>query len=247
MNTISAEKLVFTLRHRVVLPDSDAAASGTSAVAARQVDAVLLSAGFKCSGGLLAALATLPPGTVIDLGAEITGWARELAGDHVRHNAYFIDFPSNVPDTLDFWMECIREALVDPAAGNDSGDLSARWASFIDLLSLPGYGRYRHTHEEMLARHDELIPALSDRITVLHLGGPRREEAAGPLPGAGRERRAAQRGAPQRPAVPRRPPRRGHRRRDPGAREPGHRQRGPRPHRPGASDRHAHRRAADSC
>ena len=32
-------------------------------------------------------------------------------------------------------------------------------------------------YEEMLARHDDLIPALSDRITVLHRGGSVTEEA----------------------------------------------------------------------
>jgi hypothetical protein len=48
----------------------------------------------------------------------------------------------------------------------------------VDLLSLPKYGHYQHAYEEMLARHDELIPALSDRITVLHRGGPVTEEAS---------------------------------------------------------------------
>jgi hypothetical protein len=182
MDMISAEKLVFTMRHRVVLPaDDGGTASGDSgAVAARQVDAVLLQAGFKCSAQLLAAFGSCSPEAVIDLGARVIGWARELAGDHVRHNAYFIDFPANVPGTLDFWMECIRDALADPVR-KQAAELAPapRGGFFVNLLSLPKYGRYQHTYEDMLARHDELVPALSDRVTVLHLGGTIEEEAAG--------------------------------------------------------------------
>jgi hypothetical protein len=188
VDMISAEKLIFTMRHRVVLPagsGGDGATrdsvsdTGNGATVARQVDAVLMSAGFKCSGELLSALGALAEGHALDGGVEIIGWARELAGDHVQHNAYFIDFPANVPDTLDFWLECIRDALADPVAAggleviaSPSGDLA------INLLSLPKYGRYQHTYEEMLARHEELVPALSDRITVLHLGGSLADEAA---------------------------------------------------------------------
>ena len=195
MNMISADKLIFTMRHRVVIPDVSAGtpaegrtaegrtaenrAADSDAVIARQVDAVLMKAGFKCSGELLNALGALPEGLAIDKGVEIIGWARELAGDHVQHNAYFIDFPANVPDTLDFWLECLRDALADPVAAagpevvvSPSGDLA------LNLLSLPKYGSYQHTYAEMLARHQELVPALSDRITVLHLGGPLADEAA---------------------------------------------------------------------
>lgn len=84
----SAERLIFTMRHRVIL--DGAAVPGDGAAAARQLDAVLLQAGFKCSAGLLAALSRLEAGYVIDKAVEVIGWARELAGDHVRHNTYFI-------------------------------------------------------------------------------------------------------------------------------------------------------------
>ncbi|WP_254047549.1 hypothetical protein, partial [Streptomyces aureus] len=55
------------------------------------------------------------------------------------------------------------------------GDTRARTveqlsAGVLDLLTLPSYGRYQHTYEEMLAVHDELIAAAGDRLTVLHLG-----------------------------------------------------------------------------
>ncbi|HEX4830000.1 MAG TPA: TerD family protein [Trebonia sp.] len=182
----SVEKLVFSLRHRVIVPAAPEAPTQDGAVAARQVDAVLMDAGFKCSGELLAALGALAPAAVIDLGAELIGWARELAGDHVRHNAYFIDFPAGVPDTLDFWLSCLREALAGPATaarvqampGTDGdGDGDGDGPAF-NLLSLPRYGRYQHTYEEMVARHDELVPALSDRVTVVHLGATLAREAA---------------------------------------------------------------------
>jgi hypothetical protein len=136
------------------------------------MDAVLMSAGFKCSADLLDALGRRSPEAVIDLGVQVTGWARELVGDHVRHNAYFIDFPRNVPDTVEFWLDCIRDAM----AGRPLSELAS--SSVVNLLSLPKYGRYQHAYEEMLARHDELIPALSDRITVLHRGESVTEEAS---------------------------------------------------------------------
>src|SRR5262249_15961345 len=151
---------------------SDSGASESGAVVARQVDAVLMKAGFKCSGELLTALSALPEALAIDTGVAIIGWARELAGDHVQHNPYFLEFPANVPDTLDFWLECITDALADPvAAASAEVGLLSRGGFFVNLLSLPRYGSYQHTYEEMLARHEELVPALSDRITVLHLGG----------------------------------------------------------------------------
>ncbi|HEY0936627.1 MAG TPA: hypothetical protein VGD91_23200, partial [Trebonia sp.] len=147
----STEKLIFTRRHRVVL---DAAApAGDGAGAARQLDAAALQAGFKCSAGLLAALSRLAPGYVIGQAVNVTGWARELAGDHVRHKAYFIDFPVNVPDTVEFWAGLLAEAAreyartgesaVEAVTGPDGG-------RFLNLLSLPGYGRYQHSWEEML-------------------------------------------------------------------------------------------------
>ena len=192
----SAEKIVFTMRHRVIL--DTAAGPGDGAAAARQLDAVLLQAGFKCSAGLLAALSRLEPGYVIDKAVEVIGWARELAGDHVRHNAYFIDFPANVPGTVEFWagllVDAVREyvrtgEMPTEAAAGPGGEV------VLNLLSLPGYGRYRHSWEEMLARHDAFTDALSDRVTVLHLGGSLEEEAgalygelagsAVPLSGAG--------------------------------------------------------------
>lgn len=174
----SAEKIVFTMRHRVILDGT--AVPGDGAAAARQLDAVLLLAGFKCSAGLLGALSRLEPGYVIDKAVQVIGWARELAGDHVRHNAYFIDFPANVPDTVEFWAGLLAEAAREYARTGEATVEAAAGPGgevVLNLLSLPGYGRYGHTFEEMLARHDEFTGALSDRVTVLHLGGSLEDEA----------------------------------------------------------------------
>ncbi|MGW6420582.1 hypothetical protein [Streptomyces sp. NPDC055055] len=149
-------------------------AAGT--VAARQFDAALLSVGFTLSTALLAELSARPPETVVALAARALDTVREMVGDHVRHNAYFVDFPANVPATHDFWAACVAEALSDPRTHATTA--AQLRAGEVDLLTLPAYGTYRHTYEEMLAAHDELIAGAGDRLTVLHLGGTADEEAA---------------------------------------------------------------------
>ena len=128
-----------------------------------------MSVGFKLSAALLERLSGLSEETVVDTAARTLDTVREMVGDHVQHNAYFIDFPANVPDTFDFWTRCIAEALADDASRD--GTLAQLRTGTVDLLTLPSYGRYQHTYAEMLAAHDELIAAAGDRVTVLHLGG----------------------------------------------------------------------------
>jgi stress response protein SCP2 len=66
------------------------------------------------------------------------------------------------------------------AGGEDQPAESAKLVlGWLNLLSLPNYGRYQHTYEEMLAAHAELIPAVTDRVTVLHAGGTLEDEASG--------------------------------------------------------------------
>ncbi|MFE5712926.1 hypothetical protein ACFQ7J_19205 [Streptomyces sp. NPDC056501] len=164
--------MVHALEHLVVrhtrrLP-SPTGPAGDGAAAVRRFDAALMTAGFKLSAELIERLSGYAEPTVVDTAVRTLATVRELVGDHVRHNVYFVDFPANVPDTLDFWTACVIEALGD-------GDTRARTvdrlsAGVLDLLTLPSYGRYRHTYEEMLAAHDELIAAAGDRLTVLHLG-----------------------------------------------------------------------------
>lgn len=177
MDVTAVERIIFAARHRVVL---DAAPAGDGAAVARQLDAVLMCAGFKCSRQLLERLAACEPGYLVDKAVRVIGWARELAGDHVQHNTYFIDFPRNVPGTLEFWSGLLADAVRQHAeAGHVTvdGDLGPGGVFALNLLSLPGYGRYQHTFGEMLALHDELIPALSDRMTMLHPGGSLADEA----------------------------------------------------------------------
>ena len=120
MDVTAAERLIFAARHRVVL---DAAPAGDGAAVARQLDAVLMCAGFKCSRQLLERLAACEPEYLVDKAVQVIGWARELAGDHVQHNTYFIDFPRNVPDTLEFWSGLLADAVRQHAeAGNVTVD-----------------------------------------------------------------------------------------------------------------------------
>ncbi|MFD5416786.1 hypothetical protein ACFWJT_01915 [Streptomyces sp. NPDC127069] len=161
------------VRHTLRLPVPSGPA-GQGATAARQFDAALLSVGFKLSAPLLEHLSGLTEETVVETASRTLETVREMTGDHVAHNAYFKDFPANVPDTFDFWMACVREALSDDATRGST--LAQLRTGVLDLLTLPSYGNYRHTYEEMLAAHEELIAAAGDRMTVLHRGGPLAEE-----------------------------------------------------------------------
>jgi hypothetical protein len=170
--TRTLEELVIAKTHRVPLPEGP---EGDAATEARQLDAALMSAGFKLSGDLLAALSHRSPSTVIDVaGACVLPAVWRLVGDHVRHNTYFRDFPANVPDTVEFWMDRLRDALADPEAAAQVEKDHAN--GFLNLLALPKYGTYQHSYEEMLAAHAEFVPKASDRVTVLHLGGTLEEE-----------------------------------------------------------------------
>ncbi|MFI8434533.1 TerD family protein [Streptomyces sp. NPDC079020] len=160
------EPLVIRHTHRLPAPFGP---EGRGDVAARRFDAALMSVGFKLSAALMEHLSGLAEETVIDTAVRTLDSVREMAGDHVRHNVYFVDFPANVPDTYDFWMRCLAEALADEASREST--LAQLGTGVLDLLTLPSYGNYRHTYAEMLAAHDELIAAAGDRMTVLHLGG----------------------------------------------------------------------------
>lgn len=170
----SLESLVITRRLRVPLEPVEAPAGASpewGGVAARQLDAALLSVGFTCSPALLERLTSLPGQAVMDLGVRVLATVRGLVGDHVRHNAYFVDFPRNVPDTLEFWAGLLREALLDPVAAERLRP------GTLDLLTLPRYGRYQHAYADLLAAHAELIPLAGDRVTVLAAGGSLAAEA----------------------------------------------------------------------
>ncbi|SCD46502.1 hypothetical protein [Streptomyces sp. PpalLS-921] len=161
----SLESLVIRHTHRLSSPQGSA---GEGATAARQFDAALTSVGFKLSAELLERLSGLSEAAVVHTAKRTLRTVREMVGDHVRHNAYFIDFPANVPDTEEFWMRSVAKALGDDKSRDNV--LTQLAHGVLDLLSLPTYGRYQHTYEEMLAAQDELIASAGDRVTVLHLG-----------------------------------------------------------------------------
>jgi hypothetical protein len=160
-----------------------AAPAGDGAAVARQMDAVLAGVGFTAARDLLEHVSGLEQGAALDLAVQVIGAVRELVGDHVAHNAYFIDFPQGVPDTVEFWVRCLRE-LVTPGASmvgvapTDAELMATLGSGFLGLLDLPTYGRYQHTYAELVAAHDELITSVKDRVTVLHLGGTLAEEIA---------------------------------------------------------------------
>ncbi|BDH06528.1 hypothetical protein HEK131_37550 [Streptomyces seoulensis] len=159
----SFESLVIRHTHRLPSPKGS---TGQGAVAARQFDAALTSVGFKLSAELLERLSGLSEAAVVHTAQRTLRTVSEMVGDHVRHNAYFIDFPANVPDTEKFWMRCVAKALGD----EKPREKVPTRRGVLDLLSLPTYGRYQHTYEDMLAAQDELIASAGDRVTVLHLG-----------------------------------------------------------------------------
>ncbi|MEV2213905.1 hypothetical protein AB0H86_21095 [Streptomyces sp. NPDC050997] len=161
----SFESLVIRHTHRLSSPKGSA---GEGAAAARQFDAVLTSVGFKLSAELLERLSGLSEAAVVHTAERTLRTVSEMVGDHVRHNSYFIDFPANVPDTEEFWMRCVAQALGDDTSRENV--LTQLAHGVLDLLSLPTYGRYQQTYEEMLAAQDELIASAGDRVTVLHLG-----------------------------------------------------------------------------
>ncbi|HEX6360662.1 hypothetical protein [Actinophytocola sp.] len=155
---------------------------GDGAGVARQMDAVLAGVGFKAARDLLEHVSGLAPGAAMDLALQVIGAVRGLVGDHVTHNAYFINFPDGVPDTVEFWVRSLRNALVASRAVGDRVFTDAELLAALDngwvgLLELPTYGRYRHTYAELLAVHDELVESVKDRVTVLHLGGTVDDEA----------------------------------------------------------------------
>ena len=132
-------------------------------------------------GDLLAHLSGMDSAAVIDVAVRVLATVRRLAGSHVQHNAYFKDFPSGVPDTVRFWTRCLREALLDPVAAGQVEEIVVQAAGgpvvrLLNLLSLPSYGRYRHTYQDLLAAHEDLIRVAGDRVTVLHLGAALEEE-----------------------------------------------------------------------
>ena len=153
---------------------------GDGAAATRQFDAALLTVGHTCSTDLLRHLSGLRPEDVLAAAGPVLSAVREAVGDHVQHNVYFTDFPENVPDTAQFWLECLADALADPDVKKETvlGD-AVLTGGGVDLLSLPKYGRYQHDFDALLRIREPFVAGAKDRVSVLHLGRSLAEETRG--------------------------------------------------------------------
>jgi hypothetical protein len=163
------EQLLIQRTHRV---PRVVGSLGDGAALARQLDAALMSVGFKASRGLLEHLSALDPDVGLDTARTVVAAVRQLVGDDAEHNAYFASFPAGVPDTVEFWS-----GLLAQARAQDGPGLGTAAVDGSNLLDLPGYGTYQHSYAEMLAEHDAFVKAVTDRVTVLHLGDSLEQEA----------------------------------------------------------------------
>ncbi|MEV6923848.1 hypothetical protein AB0M46_04950 [Dactylosporangium sp. NPDC051485] len=169
------EKLII---HKTLRVPASTGPAGDGTAIARQLDVTLLDVGFSASRALLEHIGALATGPAMDLAATVVSAVRELVGDHVQHNAYFIGFPDDVPDTVEFWIDCLRAAVLTGGGTATDGQLrDAVTAGLVNLLDLPGYGTYQHTYADLLAAHDALIASAGDRVTLLHLGDTAEAEA----------------------------------------------------------------------
>jgi hypothetical protein len=152
-------------------------ATGNGEVVARQLDIALTTIGFKLSKEALSYLSGINATSCTKIANDVLQSLRELIGDNVKHNVYFIEFPKNIPDTLEFWDKCILDALCNPEINKKIAlDLSR---GSVNLLDLPKYGNYQHTFEEMLLAHEQFIPSAKDRIKIVHLGDNYSKEVVG--------------------------------------------------------------------
>lgn len=140
------------------------------------LDGLLISNGFKLSPELAYQLSLFDfdSGCCTQMSIDILSAVKELVGAHVEHNVYFKNFPNGVPDTMEFWAECIKDALADPKSAADI-KLSISFG-IINLLELPKYGKYLHTYKDMVAVHEAFIGNAGKNIKVLQLGERIEEE-----------------------------------------------------------------------
>ncbi|ANZ37887.1 hypothetical protein BBK82_19310 [Lentzea guizhouensis] len=161
--------MLTTLIGRTLRVPTSTGPTGNGRAEARRLDAALLQVGFKASKELIEHVAGLAKPAAYT--KTIVDAVRTLVGDDVQHNPYFKDFPHGVPDTADFWVYCLHDALLKHVPGDE---LAAN--GVLNLLAMPAYGTRQHTYEDLLAAHDLLITSFKDRVSVLHLGGTEEEE-----------------------------------------------------------------------
>ena len=150
------------------IPTSPLCGPGNGQIITQQFDAALMSVGFKLSTEAFNHFSKLSFVSVRDNASNVLKAVQELVGDHVLHNAYFIDFPNNIPNTIDFWTECIIDALSNiESTGKVLVQLQT---GAVNLLDLPKYGKYQHSYEDLVAAHEQFIPLMKNHMTILHLG-----------------------------------------------------------------------------
>jgi len=122
---------------------------GESKTIARQLDVTLMQSGFKLSPELLEYFGGSDFESAITAANEILSAIKELIGDHVKHNPFFIKFPEDVPDTFEFWVHCLFTHYV-------SGEVL--------------YGQHTHSFEEMVIHHEKLKFKDGVRLKTIQLG-----------------------------------------------------------------------------
>lgn len=148
--------LTTLVKKRLVYP-TFSGNKGDSKALARQLDVALMDNGFKLSRDLLRELGSHSFESALISAQTILSAVKELVGAHVKHNTYFIDFPKNVPNTLEFWGKLLAEFYEETGEYTDN------------LLDFPTYGNYQHTYDAMLERHDKWRGKV--KLKVIHLGG----------------------------------------------------------------------------
>ena len=125
---------------------------GNSLHLVEYLDGLLMSEGFKLSKNLFDHLSLSESSEVEIRTKEIVAAVKELIGS-IEHNVYFINFPEKIPDTKTFWMEQLIKLIF---TGNYE------------------YGKYQHTYEEMVTKHEDFIA--SSNYKIINLGGFVEEE-----------------------------------------------------------------------
>lgn len=160
MSTIPHSTLITRLvQKRLTFPTVLAKWDNRGRTAARQLDAALISIGFKLSKDLLTYIGDAMPVDTFAAASLLIEGVQQLVGDNVKHNVYFRDFPKNVPDTLEFWGGLLARYY------EDTGTTTS------NLLDFPTYGSYQHTYEEMVAGHARFKPKTgSVQLKTINLG-----------------------------------------------------------------------------
>lgn len=165
LHRLTTDEYIMYRKSKAAIP------TGNGEAATRKLDIVLISLGFKLSGPAIRHLNKLK-GTFVDTyGRWVLDTIGELIGNKAQHNVYFRSFPNGIPDTHEFWRECIANALLCDDIDTRVKVVGQLFQGRINLLDLPMYGKYLHTYEEMLAEHEVFMPGIGDRTTIIELGG----------------------------------------------------------------------------